>query len=139
MAAGGAAGSALASYVALRSLDYSSVAARLSLAYAAGFMVAAYLLGRWRRAGLTPLRHALDESTLITAVMVGVITGGRLGHVLLYARDEFAADPAASVERHRGSERKVAFQAFLLPESMLAVGAERREDHSIAVRHRGQK
>ena len=56
-------------------------------------MVAAYLLGRWRRAGLTPLRHALDESTLITAVMVGVITGGRLGHVLLYARDEFAADP----------------------------------------------
>ena len=63
------------------------------LAYAAGFLVAAYLLGRWRRAGLTPLRHALDESTLITAVMVGVITGGRLGHVLLYARDEFAADP----------------------------------------------
>ena len=63
------------------------------LAYAAGFLVAAFLLGRWRRAGITPLRHALDESTLMTAVMVGVITGGRLGHVLLYARDEFAADP----------------------------------------------
>jgi phosphatidylglycerol:prolipoprotein diacylglycerol transferase len=63
------------------------------LAYAAGFLVAAYLLGRWRRAGLTPLRSALDESTLITAVMVGVIVGGRLGHVFLYARAEFAADP----------------------------------------------
>jgi len=63
------------------------------LAYAAGFLVAAYLLGRWRRAGLTPLRDALAESTLITAVMVGVIAGGRLGHVFLYARAEFAADP----------------------------------------------
>jgi phosphatidylglycerol:prolipoprotein diacylglycerol transferase len=63
------------------------------LAYAAGFLVAAWLLGRWRRAGLTPLRSALDESTLITAVMVGVIAGGRVGHVLLYARAEFAADP----------------------------------------------
>jgi phosphatidylglycerol:prolipoprotein diacylglycerol transferase len=63
------------------------------LAYAAGFLVAAGLLGYWRRAGLTPLRSALDESTLLTAVMVGVIAGGRLGHVLLYARAEFAADP----------------------------------------------
>jgi phosphatidylglycerol:prolipoprotein diacylglycerol transferase len=63
------------------------------LAYAAGFLVAAWLLGRWRRAGLTPLRSAADESALITAVMIGVIAGGRLGHVFLYARDEFAADP----------------------------------------------
>lgn len=63
------------------------------LAYAAGFLTAAMLLARWRRAGLTPLRHALDESTLITAVMVGVVAGGRLGHVMLYARAEFAADP----------------------------------------------
>ena len=63
------------------------------LAYAAGFLVAAWLLGRWRRAGLTPLRAALDESTLITAIMVGVIAGGRCGHVFLYARAEFAADP----------------------------------------------
>jgi hypothetical protein len=38
------------------------------LSYAAGFMVAAYLLGRWRRAGITPLRDVLAESTLITAV-----------------------------------------------------------------------
>lgn len=63
------------------------------LAYAAGFVVAAYLLGRWRRAGLTPLRSAQDESTLITAVMIGVIAGGRLGHVLLYTPEAFFADP----------------------------------------------
>lgn len=63
------------------------------LAYAAGFLAASLLLGRWRRKGLTPLRHPLDESALVTAIMVGVIAGGRLGHVLLYAREEFAADP----------------------------------------------
>ncbi len=63
------------------------------LAYAAGFLAAAWLLGRWRRQGLAPARHAADESTLVTAVMIGVLAGGRLGHVLLYARDEFAADP----------------------------------------------
>lgn len=63
------------------------------LAYAAGFLVAAYLMGRWRRAGLTPLQDGLEESVLLTAVMVGVVAGGRLGHVLLYAPAEFIADP----------------------------------------------
>jgi len=63
------------------------------LAYATGFMVAAYLLGRWRRQGLGPVKTHVDESALITAVMMGVILGGRLGHVLLYARDEFMQDP----------------------------------------------
>ncbi len=63
------------------------------LAYAAGFLFAAWLISRWRRAGVTPLRDALDESALMTALMVGVVAGGRLGHVLLYARAEFAADP----------------------------------------------
>ena len=38
------------------------------LAYAAGFLAAAWLLGRWRRQGLAPARHAADESTLVTAV-----------------------------------------------------------------------
>jgi prolipoprotein diacylglyceryltransferase len=61
------------------------------LAYAAGFLAAAWLLGRWRRQGLAPARQAADESTLVTAAMIGVLAGGRLGHVLLYARDEFAA------------------------------------------------
>lgn len=72
------------------------------LAYAAGFLAAAWLLGRWRRQGLAPARHAADESTLVTAVMVGVLAGGRLGHVLLYARDEFAADPLMVLQVWKG-------------------------------------
>jgi len=64
------------------------------LAYAAGFFVAAFLLSHWRRNGLAPVAHAVDESSLITAVMIGVILGGRIGHVLLYAREEFLADPS---------------------------------------------
>lgn len=63
------------------------------LAYAAGFLVAAFLLSLWRRRALSPVASAVDESSLITAVMVGVILGGRFGHVILYARDEFFADP----------------------------------------------
>ena len=64
------------------------------LAYAAGFIIAALLLSHWRRKGLAPVAHVADESSLITAVMIGVIMGGRLGHVLLYAREEFLADPS---------------------------------------------
>lgn len=63
------------------------------LSYAAGFLVAALLLAHWRRRALAPVRDAVDESALITAIMVGVVLGGRLGHVLLYARAEFLADP----------------------------------------------
>jgi phosphatidylglycerol:prolipoprotein diacylglycerol transferase len=64
------------------------------LAYATGFLIAAVLLARWRRRGLAPVRDAVDESALITAIMLGVVLGGRLGHVVLYARAEFLADPA---------------------------------------------
>ena len=64
------------------------------LAYAAGFLLAGWMMARWRRAGAAPLRDAADDSALMTALMVGVVAGGRLGHVLLYARDAFAADPA---------------------------------------------
>lgn len=63
------------------------------LAYATGFLCAALLLARWRRQGLAPVRDALEESSLITAIMLGVVVGGRLGHVALYARAEFMADP----------------------------------------------
>lgn len=63
------------------------------LAYATGFLIAAILLHRWRLKQLTPLTSSQDESNLITAIMLGVVLGGRLGHVMLYARDEFLADP----------------------------------------------
>lgn len=63
------------------------------LAYATGFIVAAFLLARWRRQALGPVKTVADESALMTAVMIGVVVGGRLGHVVLYARSEFMADP----------------------------------------------
>ena len=72
------------------------------LAYATGFLIAALLLARWRRRGLAPVRDAADESALITAVMLGVVLGGRLGHVVLYARDEFLADPAMALRVWQG-------------------------------------
>lgn len=64
------------------------------LAYAAAFLLGAWIMARLRRAGLSPLRDAADESSLLSALMVGVVLGGRLGHVLLYARDAFLADPS---------------------------------------------
>jgi len=64
------------------------------LAYAAAFLLGAWLMSRLRRAGLSPLRAAADESSLLSALMVGVVLGGRLGHVVLYARDAFLADPS---------------------------------------------
>jgi len=64
------------------------------LAYAAAFFLGGWMMARWRRAGLAPLRGPEDDSALLTAVIAGVVFGGRLGHVVLYARDQFVADPA---------------------------------------------
>lgn len=64
------------------------------LAYAAAFLLGAWLMAFWRRRGLSPLRDAADDSALLTALMVGVVLGGRLGHVVLYARAQFLADPS---------------------------------------------
>jgi phosphatidylglycerol:prolipoprotein diacylglycerol transferase len=40
------------------------------------------------------LRNAEDDSALLTAVIAGVVFGGRIGHVILYAGGEFLSDPA---------------------------------------------
>ena len=56
------------------------------LSYAAGFVVA-WLILRWIAArGFTTLRPAL-VGDFVTACIVGVVVGGRLGHVLLYDRE----------------------------------------------------
>lgn len=64
------------------------------LAYAGAFLLGAWLMARSRRLGFSPLRDVADDSSLMTALMVGVVLGGRLGHVVLYARDAFLADPS---------------------------------------------
>ena len=72
------------------------------LAYATGFLVAALLLSYWRRRQLSPLPTVADDSALVSALLFGVIFGGRIGHVVLYARDEFLASPAMIFEVWRG-------------------------------------
>jgi len=62
------------------------------LAYLAGFVAAGWLLRRYYRAG----RSSLDANgvfDLMTALIAGVILGGRIGYFLLYQPDSFLHDP----------------------------------------------
>ncbi len=62
------------------------------LAYLAGFVAAGWLLVRYHRAGRTPLAPA-EVFDLMTAIVVGVVGGGRLGYFLLYQPDWLLAQP----------------------------------------------
>ncbi|MBI5381695.1 MAG: prolipoprotein diacylglyceryl transferase [Opitutae bacterium] len=65
------------------------------LAYVLGFVVAAWLLVRYARAGRSQLPEA-GVADLITAIVLGVLIGGRLGSYLLYdGWRTFFADPLA--------------------------------------------
>ena len=62
------------------------------LAYLAGFVGAGWLLKRYRQLG----RSTLDTTAvldLMTALVAGVIVGGRLGYFVLYQPDIFLHDP----------------------------------------------
>ena len=62
------------------------------LAYLAGFVGAGWLLKRYHQLG----RSTLDTTAvvdLMTALVAGVILGGRLGYFLLYQPDAFLHDP----------------------------------------------
>lgn len=62
------------------------------LSYLAGFAVALWLLRTYEKAGRSPL-NADQRMTLMTALVVGTIVGGRLGYVLLYGFGKFLNDP----------------------------------------------
>ncbi len=65
------------------------------LAYAAGFLVAAWLLSRYARAGRSLLPEAKIGDFMVAAV-VGVVVGGRVGSYLLYDYwRSFGSDPLA--------------------------------------------
>ena len=53
------------------------------LAYAAGFLIAGWLLHQYHKTRRSPLGPD-DQSLLITAVILGVVIGGRLGYVIGY-------------------------------------------------------
>jgi len=62
------------------------------LSYLAGFVTAGWLLARYHRAGRSPLdANAIFD--LMTALITGVIVGGRLGYFLLYQFDSLFRDP----------------------------------------------
>lgn len=65
------------------------------LAYAAGFLVAAWLLGRYARLGRSLLPASRIGDFMVAAV-VGVVVGGRVGSYLLYDTwRTFPSDPLA--------------------------------------------
>lgn len=62
------------------------------LAYVAGFVVAYLLLRLYFKCGRSPLN--LDEQmTLMTAVIIGTLAGGRIGYMLLYTPEAILSDP----------------------------------------------
>lgn len=72
-----------------------------SLAYLAGFLVAYLVVRRLAREGFL----AMDPEAagdLITALVLGVILGGRLGYILFYDFPEFARNPARIVRIWEG-------------------------------------
>lgn len=62
------------------------------LAYVLAFVIAALLLRWYHRAG----KSLLDQQgigTVMSAVIAGVLLGGRIGYIVLYAWPEFTRDP----------------------------------------------
>ncbi len=101
------------------------------LAYLAGFIGAGWLLKRYHQQG----RSTLDTTAvldLMTALVAGVIVGGRLGYFLLYQPDVFLHDPLILIRVWEGGMAShggfvgvtVALWWFTRrrPESMLQVG-----------------
>jgi phosphatidylglycerol:prolipoprotein diacylglycerol transferase len=65
------------------------------IAYVLGFLAAAWLLGRYARAGRSLLPSAKVADFMVAAVL-GVVLGGRIGHYILYdGWRSFGSDPLA--------------------------------------------
>lgn len=62
------------------------------LAYLAGFVIAALLLRAYYLRGRSPYNYD-QQTTLLTALIIGVLAGGRIGYMLLYNLDGLLANP----------------------------------------------
>ena len=63
------------------------------IAYVMGFVAGWWLLVRWARKGVGELKEAEVADFITYAALFGVLLGGRLGYMLLYATDDFLANP----------------------------------------------
>ncbi len=63
------------------------------VAYVAGFVAAWWLMVRWARKGIGELKETEVADFITYAALFGVMLGGRLGYMLLYAWDDFLANP----------------------------------------------
>ena len=63
------------------------------IAYVMGFVAGWWLLVRWARRGVGELKESEVADFITYAALFGVLLGGRLGYMLLYAQEEFFADP----------------------------------------------
>ena len=71
------------------------------LAYVLGFFLAMYILYRLRRTGKIRMT-AEEQGTVAFALLLGVLIGGRIGHVLLYDWRYSLAHPLSIFEVWRG-------------------------------------
>ena len=63
------------------------------IAYVMGFLAGWWLLVRWARKGIGELKEAEVADFITYAALFGVLLGGRLGYMLLYARETFFDNP----------------------------------------------
>ncbi|GBE30895.1 prolipoprotein diacylglyceryl transferase [bacterium BMS3Bbin04] len=71
------------------------------LAYVLAFLFAFWLLGRFRRVGLSPFTKP-QESDVMLILVLGALIGGRLGFMLLYDFNNFIREPWSFFEVWRG-------------------------------------
>ncbi len=105
-----------------------------ALAYVAGFLLAWMVARRLiARPSLWPGRQApMDEEALdglLTAVILGVILGGRLGYVLFYQPGHYLRDPAAILRLWEGG---MSFHGGLIGAALGAVWTARRHGVRLA-------
>jgi phosphatidylglycerol:prolipoprotein diacylglycerol transferase len=68
-----------------------------SVAYITGILTGLWLAKFYQRRYVLNLPHDIFDR-LVTYVIIGVLVGGRVGYVLLYAVDNFLANPAYLIE-----------------------------------------